>query len=53
MNDRFLLADEDVCHIGASLKDLGKKLFAFSKETYGTFEGFKFQSKFYFKSLTM
>ena len=31
-HDRFLLIDEtDVYHIGASLKDLGKKLFAFSK----------------------
>ena len=31
-HDRFLLVDEtDVYHIGASLKDLGKKMFAFSK----------------------
>ena len=31
-HDRFLIVDEtDVYHIGASLKDLGKKLFAFSK----------------------
>lgn len=31
-HDRFLLIDgTDVYHIGASLKDLGKKLFAFSK----------------------
>ena len=30
-HDRFLVIDEDVYHIGASLKDLGKKLFAFSK----------------------
>ena len=29
--DRFLLVDDTVYHIGASLKDLGKKLFAFSK----------------------
>ena len=29
--DRFLVVDDDVYHIGASLKDLGKKLFAFSK----------------------
>ncbi|MGM9853420.1 MAG: hypothetical protein ACI30N_05590 [Muribaculaceae bacterium] len=29
-HDRFLIIDEDVYHIGASLKDLGKKLFAFS-----------------------
>ena len=30
-HDRFLIMDEDVYHIGASLKDLGKKLFAFSR----------------------
>ncbi len=30
-HDRFLLVDNTVYHIGASLKDLGKKLFAFSK----------------------
>jgi len=30
-HDRFLLIDNMVYHIGASLKDLGKKLFAFSK----------------------
>ena len=30
-HDRFLLIDEDVYHIGASLKDLGKRLFAFDK----------------------
>ena len=31
-HDRFLILDhQDVYHIGASLKDLGKKLFAFSK----------------------
>lgn len=30
-HDRFLIIDEKVYHIGASLKDLGKKLFAFSK----------------------
>lgn len=30
-HDRFLIIDEMVYHIGASLKDLGKKLFAFSK----------------------
>ncbi len=31
VHDRFLIIDNDVYHIGASLKDLGKKLFAFSK----------------------
>ncbi|BFK06562.1 hypothetical protein F090043F1_46900 [Parabacteroides goldsteinii] len=31
-HDRFLLIDDkDIYHIGASLKDLGKKWFAFSK----------------------
>ena len=30
-HDRFLIIDNDVYHIGASLKDLGKKMFAFSK----------------------
>ena len=31
-HDRFLIIDDtDVYHIGASLKDLGKKMFAFSK----------------------
>ena len=30
-HDRFLIIDDTVYHIGASLKDLGKKLFAFSK----------------------
>ena len=30
-HDRFLIIDGTVYHIGASLKDLGKKMFAFSK----------------------
>ncbi len=30
-HDRFLIIDNTVYHLGASLKDLGKKLFAFSK----------------------
>ena len=30
-HDRFLIIDETVYHIGASLKDLGKKLFAFTR----------------------
>ena len=30
-HDRFLIIDQDVYHIGASLKDLGKKWFAFCK----------------------
>jgi hypothetical protein len=31
IHDRFMIIDENVYHIGASIKDLGKKLFAFSK----------------------
>lgn len=31
VHDRFLIIDEQVYHLGASLKDLGRKLFAFSK----------------------
>ena len=32
IHDRFLIIDnKDIYHIGASLKDLGKKVFAFSK----------------------
>lgn len=30
-HDRFLVINETVYHLGASMKDLGKKLFAFSK----------------------
>ena len=30
-HDRFLLIDEEVYHIGASLKDLGRKWFAFTR----------------------
>jgi len=30
-HDRFLIVDDTVYHVGASFKDLGKKLFAFSK----------------------
>jgi len=37
-HDRFLLIDDVVYHIGASLKDLGKKLFAFSKMETGCAE---------------
>lgn len=29
-HDRFLLIDDEVYHIGASIKDLGKKWFAFT-----------------------
>jgi len=31
VHDRFLIIDDQVYHIGASLKDLGRKLFAFNK----------------------
>lgn len=31
IHDRFLIVDDSLYHIGASVKDLGKKLFAFSK----------------------
>jgi len=31
VHDRFLIVDDIVYHIGSSFKDLGKKLFAFSK----------------------
>ncbi|MEA1956248.1 MAG: ORF6N domain-containing protein [Campylobacterota bacterium] len=38
-HDRFLIIDEkDVYHIGASLKDLGKKWFAFSKLEIDAFD---------------
>lgn len=30
-HDRFLIIDKEIYHLGASLKDLGKKWFAFSK----------------------
>ena len=30
-HDRFLCIDDDIYHIGASIKDLGKKRFGFSK----------------------
>ena len=37
-HDRFLIIDEkELYHIGASLKDLGKKIFAFSKMDVNTF----------------
>ncbi len=35
-HDRFLFIDNDTYHIGASLKDLGKKWFAFSKMNLDT-----------------
>ena len=38
-HDRFLIIDKkEIYHIGASLKDLGKKWFAFSKFEMGALE---------------
>ncbi len=38
-HDRFLILDDsEIYHIGASLKDLGKKWFAFSKLEMGMIE---------------
>ena len=37
-HDRFLIIDDTVYHLGASLKDLGKKLFAFSRMVMGADE---------------
>ena len=34
MHDRFLFIDETAYHFGASLKDLGKKTFFFSREDF-------------------
>ncbi|MCR5464397.1 MAG: virulence RhuM family protein [Bacteroidales bacterium] len=39
VHDRFLIVDHEVYHIGASLKDLGKKLFAFSKMSRDSLAG--------------
>lgn len=41
-HDRFLIIDDrDIYHIGASLKDLGKKWFAFSKFETGALDMLK------------
>ena len=37
-HDRFLIVDDTLYHIGASLKDLGKKWFAFSRMEMGVVE---------------
>lgn len=37
-HDRFLIIDDCIYHFGASLKDLGKKWFAFSKLHKGSFD---------------
>ncbi len=37
-HDRFLIIDREVYHFGASLKDLGKKWFAFSKLDIGSLD---------------
>jgi len=39
-HDRFLILDDDIYHIGASLKDLGKKIFAFSKMQDSVLKGY-------------
>jgi hypothetical protein len=44
-HDRFLLIDDTVYHLGASLKDLGKKLFAFSKMEIKAMDIFKIESR--------
>lgn len=38
-HDRFLIIDDEIYHIGASLKDLGKKWFGFSKMDKKSFQG--------------
>ena len=38
-HDRFLIIDEQTYHIGASLKDLGNKIFAFSMLNFNVLEG--------------
>jgi len=38
IHDCFLVIDEEIYHIGASLKDLGNKLFAFSKLSKENYE---------------
>ena len=43
-HDRFLIIDDTVYHLGASLKDLGKKLFAFSRMEIDTNEIFQPQN---------
>jgi hypothetical protein len=37
-HDRFLCIDETVYHVGASIKDLGKKWFAFNRMEWSTSE---------------
>ena len=37
-HDRFLIIDDEIYHIGSSLKDLGKKWFGFSKMEKESFE---------------
>lgn len=36
-HDRFIIIDEDLYHVGASLKDLGKKCFGINKIKNETF----------------
>ncbi len=45
-HDRFLIMDDkELYHIGASLKDLGKRVFAFSKMDTDLFEAIKLHRK--------
>ena len=37
-HDRFLIIDDTVYHLGASLKDIGKRLFAFNRMEIGAEE---------------
>lgn len=37
-HDRFLIIDDEIYHFGASLKDLGKKWFAFSLMDHSSFQ---------------
>ena len=42
-HDRFLIIDKQTYHIGASLKDLGKKIFAFSRLEINILERLKYE----------
>jgi len=48
MHDRFLFIDETAYHFGASLKDLGKKTFFFTKENFTLEEVLKESQKIAF-----
>lgn len=48
MHDRFLFIDDTAYHFGASLKDLGKKTFFFTKEDFTLEEVLKESQKIAF-----